>query len=158
MTILVAYASAHWSTKGIAEEIADRLTKAGFKTALHSVGDLTDLRLYEAVVLGSAIHNQAWLPEAAEFLTSHASELARLPVWLFSVSSVGSKSSFFGPQVSQLIRSRRREPDVVRAARPELEPRDHHYFAGAIERGHWNRDRAVERRRLRLVPKPARYP
>lgn len=45
---------------------------------------------YDAVVLGSAIHDQAWLPEATRFVRENASALAGLPVWVFGVGMPGA--------------------------------------------------------------------
>lgn len=83
--VLVGYASAHGSTREIAEHIGRRLREH------HLEVDVVDLahppaRLgHEAFVLGSAVHGQHWLPVARDFLTDHTRELAARPVWLFSV-------------------------------------------------------------------------
>ena len=42
------------------------------------------------MVLGSAIHNGAWLPEATEVVRANAEVLAAKPVWLFSVGMVAA--------------------------------------------------------------------
>lgn len=138
MTVLVAYASAHASTAGIAQQIADRLLKSGFAAVARPVTQINDLQPYQAVVLGSAIHNQAWLPEAADFLSKHAGELVKLPVWLFSACSVGETSSFFGPHVTAQIRRKRHECAAVADARAAIHFRDHRHFAGAFARGNWS--------------------
>ena len=138
MTVLIGYASAHSSTIGVASQIADRLTKSGFSALVRPVSEVDSVEPYEAVVLGSAIHNQAWLPEAAGFLNTFSHELAKLPVWLFSVSSVGDTTSFFGPKLTELIRRSRHESDAVAGAREAIPFRDHHHFAGAFERGGWS--------------------
>jgi len=138
MTILVAYASLHASTAEIARQIADRLMKSGFAAVARPVNQVDSLQPYQAVVLGSAVHNQAWLPEAADFLTKFANELTKRPVWLFSTCSVGETSSFFGPKLTALIRRARHESAAVASARDAIHFRDHHYFAGAFERGGWS--------------------
>jgi menaquinone-dependent protoporphyrinogen oxidase len=124
MRVLVGYASAHNSTKGIASEIRDRLMNAGLGADVRSIDEIDTLEPYDAVVLGSAIHNQAWLPQAAAFAKAHADDLARRPVWLFSVSSVGETSSFLGPRTTRFIRRRRKDTkelaDFRRAIRPEI--------------------------------------
>src|SRR6478609_4449733 len=138
MTVLVAYASVHASTAEIAQQIADRFGKSGLAAVVHPVDQVDSLQPYQAVVLGSAVHNQAWLPEAANFLTRFSDQLAKRPVWLFSTCSVGETSSFFGPRVTALIRSTRHEFADVADARGTIHFRDHHYFAGAFERGSWS--------------------
>jgi len=138
MKVVVAYASDHGSTKGVAGEIADRLTAAGMLVDLNPIDELDAIEGYDAVVLGSAIHNRAWLPQAAAFVQAHRGELAVRPVWLFSVSSVGDTNSFFGPQVGQLMRRMRKESKEIAGFRTALRARDHRNFTGAVERSHWN--------------------
>jgi menaquinone-dependent protoporphyrinogen oxidase len=50
-----------------------------------SVEEVEGVSAYSAVVVGSAIHNQAWLPTAQLFMSRHTPELAAVPVWAFSV-------------------------------------------------------------------------
>jgi menaquinone-dependent protoporphyrinogen oxidase len=138
MSVLVGYASAYGSTKGIAKEIGDRLTTAGLQADVRPIDEIEAIDTYDAVVLGSAIHNMAWLPQAAALVRSHTADLAVRPVWLFSVSSVGETSSFFGPRVARFMRRMRNEPKEIAGFRQAIRPRDHRNFAGAVERTHWN--------------------
>lgn len=136
--VLVAYASAHGSTKGVARAIWDRLRAAGLDVDVRPVDEVGNLESFDAVVLGSAIHNRSWLPEAAAMLHDLGDELAQRPLWLFSVSSVGETSSFFGPRVERLFGRGGKEPKDVVRSRDAVRPREHRAFAGAVERGHWN--------------------
>jgi menaquinone-dependent protoporphyrinogen oxidase len=138
MKALVAYASAHQSTIGIANEIGERLTQAGLQTEVRAIDEVDALETYDAVVLGSAIHSSAWLPQAAAFVRSHAADLATRPVWLFSVSSVGDTSSFLGPRATRFIQRTRKDTKELAGFRQAIRPRDHRNFAGSIERSHWN--------------------
>jgi menaquinone-dependent protoporphyrinogen oxidase len=138
VSVLVGYASAYGSTKGIAKEIGDRLTQAGLQVEVRPIDEIEEVDTYDAVVLGSAIHNRAWLPQAAVFVPTHSADLASRPVWLFSVSSVGDTSSFFGPRVARCMRRMRKEPKEIAGFRRAIRPRGHRNFAGAIERAHWN--------------------
>ncbi|HEX7604905.1 MAG TPA: flavodoxin domain-containing protein [Polyangiaceae bacterium] len=140
-SILVAYATAHGSTEGIATAIAGRLLTAGHTVDIRAVDTVEYLDHYDAVVLGSAVHNTAWLAPATAFVARHADELKRRPLWLFSVCSLGETSSFFGPRASRLLRRARgaRESKEMTAYRRDLHPRDHRNFAGAVARGHWSR-------------------
>lgn len=138
MRVAVAYATAYGSTKGVASELAAEFTRAGIQVEVKPIDELDALEGYDAVVLGSAIHNMSWLPRAARFVQEHHLELAARPVWLFSVSSVGDTSSFFGPRVGHLMRRMRKEPRDVAGFRTAIRPRDHRNFAGAVERSHWN--------------------
>lgn len=136
--VLIGYASAHGSTTAVATRIGDRLGAAGFEVDVRPVDEIDSVEGYQAMVLGSAIHNQKWLPPAVDFISAHASELAGRPVWLFSVCSLGETNSFFNERVARAMRRRRKEPAIVSEVRPGLDPRDHRHFAGAIERSHWS--------------------
>jgi menaquinone-dependent protoporphyrinogen oxidase len=57
MRVLVGYASAKGSTREIAERIATRLRAAGHVTAVDRVDEASAIASYDALVLGSAIHN-----------------------------------------------------------------------------------------------------
>ena len=85
MTVLIAYASALGSTREMAQHMASRMAGALGEVECRSVEDVGALSRYEAVVVGSAVHNQAWLPPALLFFKHHARELANRPVWAFSV-------------------------------------------------------------------------
>lgn len=132
MTVLVAYATAHGSTKQVAEAIAGRLRTAGLDVTIRAAGDVVEVASYDAVVLGSAVHNRRWLTPASAL----AAELREHPerrLWAFSVCTVGETTSFLGPRLSRLARSRRTPPDDVATSGAP-----HRFFAGAIEKSHWN--------------------
>ncbi len=105
---------------------------------MRPIDQIDSMNAFDAVVIGSAIHNMAWLPHAAAFMRSHTGELSVHPVWLFSVSSVGETSSFFGPRVARLMRRMGSEPKDIAGFRKTMGPRGHRSFAGAVERTHWN--------------------
>lgn len=90
MVVLVGFASAHGSTRGIAERLAARLRYDQISAEARSVTQIESLTGFEAVVLGSAIHDQAWLPEAVRFVRENAAALSGRPVWLFSVGMPGA--------------------------------------------------------------------
>jgi len=138
-SVLVAYASAHGSTKGIAKMIGDRLSRAGLHADVSPIDEVEALERYDAVVVGSAIHNQAWLAPAAAFVRNRATILSKQPVWLFSVSSIGETSSFFGPKVANFIRRMRKESREMAGLRLAIRPRDHRNFAGAVQPADWGR-------------------
>ena len=140
MSILVAYASKHGSTKGIAERIAKRLTAAGLAAEALPVESVRSVEGYDAVVLGSALYMFHWLKDATAFASQNRRALSARPVWLFS-------SGPFGPEPldkkgnKKLEVSGPRELDQLRAM---LNPRDHRVFWGAWSRsnkpiGFWER-------------------
>ncbi|HMS48953.1 MAG: flavodoxin domain-containing protein [Candidatus Microthrix subdominans] len=137
MTVLVGYASAYGSTKGIASRVGEHLRAAGFEVDVHPVDEIDSVNAYEAVIIGSAIHNQKWLPSGDEFMRAHAEALAS-PVWLFSVCSIGETTSFLSERLARIARRRRKVPPTVSEVQRPIDLRDHRYFAGAIERTHWS--------------------
>jgi menaquinone-dependent protoporphyrinogen oxidase len=137
MTVLVAYATDHGSTGGIAARIAGRLRQRGANAEARPSGDITDLSGYAAVVLGSAIHGGKWLPEARQFADRHAAALRERPLWLFSVSTLGDEESMFPARVANRLRALRKETPEITELRGLLRPREHRNFAGAIARLDW---------------------
>ncbi len=137
MGVLIAYASCHGSTRGVAERIGDRLRRAGLAVEVGRIGDVDRLGGYEAVVVGSAVHGGRWLPEAADFLQASGPVLRGRPVWLFSVSTVGDGESMFPTPVARLMRSMRSEPPTIRQSRKALDPIGHRNLAGRVAPGDW---------------------
>jgi menaquinone-dependent protoporphyrinogen oxidase len=90
--ILVTYASQAGSTAEVAEAIAQTLSSGGASIDLIPMRDVRDLSPYRAVVAGSAIHGQKWLPEGMQFLRTHQAELRTKPFAAFMVCiTLGSK-------------------------------------------------------------------
>lgn len=139
--MLVAFATDHGSTKGIAERIAARLTGQGLDVCVLPVDTPAefDLTGYSAIILGSAIHNGLWLPAASNWARANASAIAPLPCWLFSVSTVGDEESAFPARVAAVIRRARKETAEIGGLRRMLRARGHRNFAGVIEGEHWGR-------------------
>lgn len=139
MTVLVAYASCHGSTQGVAERIGVRLVAAGLVVEVHPVGDVADVVGYDAAVIGSAVHGGRWLPEAAAFARRAAPVLRGQPSWLFSVSTLGDEESMLAPSISDRLRAMRKEtPELVELAKV-LGAVEHRNFAGAIAPADWPR-------------------
>lgn len=88
--VLVAFASRHHSTHDIAEAIASALVERGIAAEARDVAEVHDLSDYGAAVLGSAVYMGRWLGPARRFAQLHASELSRMPVWLFSSGPLGA--------------------------------------------------------------------
>ncbi len=83
--ILVAYASSTGSTVGVAEAIGKKLAESGAAVDVKPVKDVSDLSVYRALVIGSAIHGGQWLPEAVKFVQDHKTELTHVPTAFFMV-------------------------------------------------------------------------
>lgn len=138
MVVLVGYATAHGSTRGVAERIGDRLRQRGVAADVRPMSEVEDLGPYAAAVLGSAVHDGKWLAPAAQFAERNAAGLRGRPVWLFSVSTLGDEESMFRPRAAQRLRALRKETPEIAALRAGVGAREHRNFAGAIERACWS--------------------
>jgi menaquinone-dependent protoporphyrinogen oxidase len=132
MKVLVAYATRHGATQGIADRIATVLRSRGLPVDLRSVAEidradrLTD---YDAFVVGGAAYFGRWLKEASSFVRAHAAVLDDHPTWLFSSGPIGTE------------RINKHGKDVVAASIPveftelqaEVHPREEHVFFGAMD-------------------------
>jgi menaquinone-dependent protoporphyrinogen oxidase len=92
MKVLVAYASRHGATRGIAERIAGILETEGLDVTLESVEGVDVTDGFDAFVIGSAAYMGHWLKEAATFVRRHEATLAGHPVWFFSSGPVGTET------------------------------------------------------------------
>ena len=129
MSVLVAYASRHGATRGIAEHIADRLRADGLEADARPVSAVRDVRTYDAVVVGGAAYMFHWLKEATGFVRRNGSLLAARPVWLFSSGPLGTDTvDAQGRDV--LLTS---EPKEFAELRSALHPRDVRVFFGAFD-------------------------
>ena len=128
--VLVGYASRFGSTRDIAMRIAERVRADGHDVDVHSVGDISNIAPYDAVVFGSGVYDGSWTAEATNLIRQHATVLSHKPVWLFSVGSFGDRH----PIVGALIR---KEPKEINEFEQALHPRDYRVFAGVIDLDHW---------------------
>lgn len=123
MKVVVAYASKHGATEGIASAIADRLNEVGASAVATPVDRISDLGETTAVVLGSAIYAGSWMKEAVEFVHRFAEPLAERRVWLFSSGPLGEEVEDEEPQPRQLA-----EMEGL------IGPVEHRLFFGALDR------------------------
>ncbi len=131
MSVLVAYASRHGATQGIAERIAERLRAAGLEVEARRVSDVRGVSGYDAFVIGSAAYMFHWLKDATGFVRRHRSVLATRPVWLFSSGPLGTdKVDEEGRDV--LVAT---EPKEFVELRAMLNPRGDRVFFGAWDPG-----------------------
>lgn len=129
MNVLVAYATRHGATAGIAERVTSGLTEAGHPATALPVEEVESLDGYDAVVLGGAAYLFHWLRPATGFAHRHRKALAQMPVWLFSS----------GPLGTDTVDDKGR--DVLESTRPKewdelvelLRPRGEQVFFGAYD-------------------------
>lgn len=126
MDVLVGYATAHGSTREVAEHVATGLDKAGLRVEARDLRTVDDADAYAAFVLGSAVHGQTWLEPAKAFLRDNSDILASRPVWIFSV---GMPAALRGPWKRLAPKE---EPVIVESLPGGLSYRDHRLFSGVI--------------------------
>lgn len=124
--VLVAYATRHEATRGIAGEIAAVLDSAGVPTRLEATDAVGDLRAFRAAVIGCTVYAGEWMPGALAFLAAHERQLETMPVWLFA-SGPGEPL----PKDTKLEVS----PELVGVIE-RIAPRDVALFAGALQPHH----------------------
>jgi menaquinone-dependent protoporphyrinogen oxidase len=130
MRVLVAYASRHGATQGIAERIAGTLQAAGLEAEAQPVGSVRDPGRYDAYVIGSAAYMFHWLREAASFVRHNRSVLTSRPVWLFTSGPLGTEPVNAQGQDQKVAAMPKELPDLAAS----VGARDVHVFFGAYER------------------------
>ncbi len=129
MRVLVAYASRHGSTRGIAERIGGSLRSAGIDADVAPVGARPDPRRYDAVVVGGAAYMFHWLKEATAFVRRHRAALSGRPVWTFSSGPLGTDTvDAQGRDVREAC-----IPREIPALDAEVGARGHRVFYGAFD-------------------------
>jgi menaquinone-dependent protoporphyrinogen oxidase len=83
MKVLMAYASVHGSTAEVAHFIRDVLESWGYEVDVADVIAISQVSNYDAVILGSAVHNGMALPEMTAFVRRFRDRLVRMPLYLF---------------------------------------------------------------------------
>jgi menaquinone-dependent protoporphyrinogen oxidase len=141
MSILVAYASKHGSTQGIAERIAEQLRQLGKQAEARPVEAVEDPGSYESLVIGSAVYYGSWLKEATEWVHRNRAVLARRPVWLFSSGPLGTE-----------VQDAEQQPKEMAEFRETIAPRDQRIFFGALDP---SRLSFAERMMVKAVRAPA---
>jgi menaquinone-dependent protoporphyrinogen oxidase len=124
--VLVAHATAAGSTAGIAERIAAVLRAGGHAVDCRPAAPGVDPAGYDAVVVGSAVHDTAWLPPALD-VVHRATACGSTPVWCFSVGGVLPR----GP-IARFVAARE-AAHVARDFPTDLTVREHRLFGGVIE-------------------------
>ena len=122
MAVLVAYASKHGSTQGIAERIAEKLRQMGKEAEVRPVEDIKDPRSYQAFVIGSAVYYGSWLKEATEWVHRNQAVLSQHPVWLFSVGPLGTE-----------VQDSEQQPREMVEFQQAIGPREQRIFYGALD-------------------------
>jgi menaquinone-dependent protoporphyrinogen oxidase len=125
--ILVAYASRCGTTGGVAEAIGRTLCDAGFDVDTRLAKHVEDVSPYSAVVLGSAVNQASWLPDAIKFAQRNREALKGVPVAYFLTCMTLREDTIESRKLAQSYM----EP-VLKAA-PEVRPVESGFFAGVLD-------------------------
>jgi menaquinone-dependent protoporphyrinogen oxidase len=121
MKILVAVASKHGATYGIARAIAEELEARGLRADAVPLAEVEVLEHYDAVILGSAVYLGKWMSEATKFAEKHAEALRGKPVWLFSSGPTDGRDDLA------------MTPSFVERMNQLTGAREHRLFAGMVD-------------------------
>ena len=124
--VLVAYASRHHGTEGIAREVATTLRADGLRVDFRRAQNVASVGRYVAVVVGSAVYMAQWEEAALALLRRERATLARRPVWLFSSGPVGDGKTTRRPETVP-------HPEVVAGLADEIGVRGSAMFGGRVD-------------------------
>lgn len=125
--ILIAYASQFGSTAEVARSIGEVLAQNGNAVETKWVKDVTALNSYDAIIIGSAIQYDRWMPAATDFVRMHQNTLSKLPVaYFFTCLTLAQKSD-------KAERQAKAYADKLYALAPQVKPVSVGRFAGAID-------------------------
>jgi menaquinone-dependent protoporphyrinogen oxidase len=123
--ILITYASRSGVTAEIATAIGKSFSKNGIPVDVLPMEEVKDLDQYQAVIVGSAIRDRAWLPYAMQFVKVHRAELSQRPLATFTVciTLAMSNSEQYRKAVS----------DWIQPVRAQVKPVSEGLFAGRLD-------------------------
>ena len=131
MKVLVAYASKHGSTKGIADFISEKIREKGLQVDVLEVEQVKNVGDYDAFVIGSAVYMFHWMKEAKQFASKNSAILSTRPVWLFSSGPTGTKQ--MNAKGEDLLDPMVSGPKEIEELREKLRFRDHRIFFGTFD-------------------------
>jgi menaquinone-dependent protoporphyrinogen oxidase len=131
MRVLVAFATRHGATQGIAERIATTLQAQGLDAEARAVASVKTLDGYDAFVIGSAAYMFHWLKDATTFVRHNRAVLAAKPVWLFSSGPLGTEPL----DAEGRDQKEAAVPKEMAELRESVAARDHRVFFGAYAKG-----------------------
>jgi len=125
--VLVAYATRHSSTAGVADNIADVLCGLNHRVDLRYVENVSSIEDYDAVIVGSAIYEFNFLPVAKDFIERFKQPLAEKPVAYF-FGCAALKEDTAKNQKAVLIYI-----NPLLRKYPDIEPVDIGRFGGSVD-------------------------
>jgi menaquinone-dependent protoporphyrinogen oxidase len=123
--ILVTYATCTGFTAGVAKAIGKSLSEGEAQVDVLPMQAVKELGSYQAVVAGSAIQSNRWLPEAVQFVQAHQAELRRKPFALFLVCMTLAMRN--GEKYRPFV------AEYMAPVRALVQPVSHGLFAGGLD-------------------------
>lgn len=87
--VLVAFASKHGATKGLAYVLGATLHDCGHRAHVLPAAVVRGVVDFDAVIVGSALYHSQWLWDAQRFVRRSKGQLRGRPIWLFSSGPTG---------------------------------------------------------------------
>ena len=122
--VLIAYASRAGSTAEVAEAIGHVLKGGGIPVDVLPAGQVANVSIYLALILGSAIRMGRWLPEATRLVERSQATLAGMPTAFFSVCLTMQKDT---------SENRRTVEDYMRPVLQKVRPSSIGLFGGKMD-------------------------
>ncbi|MGW0179134.1 flavodoxin domain-containing protein [Nocardia sp. NPDC003345] len=126
--VAVIYATEEGSTRDIAEFVAADLNQRGADVQLRDIDHAPGPEGFDAMIIGSAVHDMNFLPAACAYIDRNRPGLAATGVHLFGV---GLGPALHGPIGHRLGRS---VPKKIADLRDSIGAREYQAFAGVYER------------------------
>ena len=145
--ILIAYDTIHGSAAEVADQVGKELCSRGFTVDVRFAGNASSIEEYDAVILGSAIYEFTWLPDARRFLRNYYAALSSKPVAVFIVCSAMYQDT---PESRDAVRKAFVSPLLTRY--PAISPLSIGLFGGAVD-FNTNRYNLFEKIVLRILGK-----
>lgn len=131
---LVAYATKHGGTAGIAETIATTLRGRGIETDVQNARDVRSLDGYRLVIIGSAVYMFRWQGDALDLLKRFDRELRAMPIWMFSSGPTGGDPKA-DAKLAEVLAEQPPAPGEAGKRAERLAVRGHATFGGRLDEG-----------------------
>lgn len=125
--VLVSAASTHGSTSEIAQVIGQVLSEGKLAVTVLPPEEVRSIEEFDAIIIGSAVYAGHWLDPAKDLVDRCRGQFSGRPVWLFSSGPVGNP-------LSKLAQGMAKDPVELAGLRVATRARDHHMFAGKLDR------------------------
>lgn len=128
MRILIAVASKHGGTYGIATRLRTTLGDLGHEANVMTIDGSRCPDGYDAYVIGAAVYGGHWMKAGRQFVHDNLITLRAKPVWMFSSGPLGEDAADEADEAVDHAVSQPEDVGVLAGAR------EHKVFAGRLFR------------------------